>query len=257
MDEMDALKYFNREDYVRALEMYLDMLEEAEKNEDKEKIAYNANFAGLCLYFMHRHADALKYFQIALDNTEGEENRKVRGNMDEVERFVERIEKDSREIEERLEIEEDERNKGILLSNLGILKFFLGKDDEAERSFKGAERIFKKLGDKIALGAIYTNFTMLYNDMRKLNYAYLALDIFIEEGHIKGQIDSYHTLAMYYLHQDELEEAFYFIKKELELVDQINDRELKKRVYELAADLSMEMGNVDEGMKFTERASEA
>ncbi len=257
MDEEDAMRYFNREDYPHALEIYLQMLEDAEAEGKREKIAYNANLAGLCLYFMRKHKDAIDYFQKALENTEGEDEIKVRKNIGEVERFVSRIEKDIEEINERLNVEEDKMNRGILLSNLGILQHLLGKNEEAEKSFKKAENIFHIIGDKIALGAIYSNLAMIYEDMRKLDYLYLALDIFIEEGHIKGQADTYHALSLYYLHQDRAEEAYYFLKKEIEILKNSNETEAKRRAYELAAELAMEMGNVDEGMKFTELASGA
>ncbi len=257
MDEMDAMKYFNREDYRHALEIYLDMIEEAEANGDERRIAYNANLAGLCLYFMHMHSEAMNYFQKALEHSSGEDAEKIRKNMDEVGRFVERIERDAREIEERLEIEDDETKRGIYLSNLGILKYLLGKNDEAERSFKEALSIFRRKGDKIALGALYSNFAMIYDDMRKLDYLYLALDIFVEEGHLKGQADTYHALALYYLHGENIEEAYYFLKKELEIVDKIGDVEMRRRAYGLAADLAMEMGDIEDGMKFTEKASGA
>ncbi len=256
MDETDAMRYFNREDYRHALEIYLEMLEEAERNGDRERIAYNANLAGLCLYFLHMHSEAREYFNKALENVSSEDEVKVRKNIEEMDRFIERIERDIEEIENRLSEEDDEVNRGILLSNLGILKYLLGKNNEAEDCFKEALSIFRKQGDKIALAAIYTNFAMLYDDLKKLDYLYLALDIFSEEGHVKGQADVYHALALYYLHNEELEESYYFLKKEIELLDKVEDTEMKKRAYELAADVAMELGKVDEGLKFTEKASE-
>jgi len=104
---------------------------------------------------------------------------------------------------------------------------------------------------------MYSNFALIYDDMRKLDYLYLALDIFIEEGHIKGQIDTYHALALYYLHRENLNEAYYFLKKEIELFDKFDDPSIKRRTYELAADLAMDLGLVNEGMRFTELASGA
>jgi len=257
MDETDAMRYFNREDYKHALEIYLELLEAAQQENNKERIAYNANLAGLCLYFMHKHSDAMDYFNIALDNTSGDEELKVRKNIDEVNRYVARIKDDIDELKQRIENERDIVNKGILLSNLGILQFLLGQNNSAERSFKKAERIFRNHGDKVALGAIYSNLAMIYEDMQKLDYLYLALDIFEAEGHLKGQADTYHTLCLYYLHQDRVEEAYYFLKKEIAIVDNLNDPELKERAYGLAADLAMEMGDIEEGMKFTESASGA
>ncbi len=255
MNENDALKYFGRENYKKALEIFLDMLEEAESMNDRERISYNANFAGLCLYFLHMPYKSLDYFNIALENTEGEENEKVQKNMDEVNKFIKRIDEDIEKVESWLEKEKEEKNKGILLSNLGILKYLIGKNDESEELFKEAEDIFLKLNDKIALGATYSNFAMLYDDIRKLDYLYKALDIFVKEGHIKGQVDTLHSLALFYLNEDNLKEGYFFIKKELELLDRIDDRELKRREYEFAADIAMEMGKVEEGMKFTEKAS--
>ena len=257
MDETDAMRYFNREDYEHALEIYLELLEAAEQESNKERVAYNANLAGLCLYFMHKHSDAMDYFNIALANTSGEEELKVRKNIDEVNRYVARIKEDIEELQQRIENEENIVNKGILLSNLGILQFLLGQNDVAERSLKKAELIFRNKGDKVALGAIYSNLAMIYEDMQKLDYLYLALDIFEGEGHLKGQADTYHALCLYYLHQDRVEEAYYFLKKELAIVDNLNDPELKNRAYGLAADLAMEVGDIEESMKFTESASGA
>ena len=255
MDEQTALKYFGRENYRRALEGFLELLEEARKEGDKEKIAHTSNFAALCLYFLHQPEDALDYFEIALKHTEGADKMKVQANIDEVNRFVERIKKDIEEIENRLENETDTKNKGILLSNLGLLHYLIGHSAEAEKNLKAAEKIFRNMNNSIALGAIYTNLALLYDDMRQLDYLHRALDIFEEEGHIKGQIDTLHALALYYLFEDSFEEAYYFVKKELALLDHIDNNEIKKRAYELAADLCMELGKVDEGMKFTEMAS--
>jgi len=249
---MDALKYFQRENYRRALELFL---EDLENSTTEQEIAYNANLVGLCLYFLHYPRESLKYFQMALDNTEGEENEKVQNNIEEVHRFMERVEGDIEEIKEKLELEEDKRRRGILLSNLGILHYFIGKRDLAEENFKEAEKIFKTLNDNIALGAIYSNFAMLYDDMRQLDYLYRALDLFEKEGHIKGQIDVLHSLALYYLEDDYVEEALYFLKKELSMIDSIEDSEVKRRAYELAADIAMERGDTEEAMKYTEMAS--
>ncbi len=256
MDENDALKYFSRENYKKALEIFLDMLEEAEDMKDKERISYNANFAGLCLYFLHMPYKSLDYFDIALENTEGEENEKVQKNIDEVNKFIKRINEDIEKVEAWLEKEDDEKNKGILVSNLGILKYLIGKNDESEELFKRAEKIFLRMNDKIALGATYSNFAMLYDDIRKLDYLYKALDIFVKEGHIKGQVDTLHSLSLFYLNENNLEEGYFFIKKELELIDKIEDRNLRRREYEFAADIAMELGKIDDGMKFTEKASE-
>ncbi len=249
---MDALKYFQRENYRRALELFLEDLERATS---KEEIAYNANLVGLCLYFLHYPKESLQYFQMALDNTEGEENEKVQNNIDEVNRFMKRIEEDIEEIKDKLEVEDDKRMRGILLSNLGILHYFIGKREIAEENFKEAEKIFRNLKDKIALGAIYSNLAMLYDDMRQLDYLYRALDIFEKEGHIKGQVDVLHSLALYYLEDDYIDEAHYFLKKELSILKNIDDVELKRRAYELAADIAMEKGETEEAMRYTEMAS--
>ncbi len=249
---MDALKYFQRENYKRALELFLEDLERATT---RDEVAYNANLIGLCLYFLHYPRESLEYFQMALDNTDGEENEKVQNNIDEVNRFIERVEGDIEEIKEKLELEEDKRMRGIFLSNLGILHYFIGKREVAEENFKEAEKIFQGLNDSIALAAIYSNLAMLYDDMRQLDYLYKALDIFEKEGHIKGQVDVLHSLAMYYLEDDYLDEAYYFIKKELSLVEKIEDDEIKRRAYELAADIALEMGNTEDAMKYTELAS--
>ena len=256
MNENEALKYFGRENYKRALEIFLDLLEDAERAKDKERISYNANFVGLCLYFLHMPYKSLDYFDIALQNTEGEDNEKVQKNIDEVKRFIKNTEENIENVENRLEKEEDEKNRGILMSNLGILKYLIGKNDEAEELFKDAERIFTKLNDQIALAAIYGNFAMVYDDIRKLDYLYKALDIFVNEGHIKGQIDTLHSLAQFYLNEDNLEEGYFFIKKEVELLDKIDDANFKRMEYGFAADIAMELGKIEEGMKFTEKASE-
>jgi len=253
MDESDAIRYFTQENYKKALEIFLDNLEEAKIEGNVDRIAYNANFAALCLYFMHRPMESFQYFDIALENTEGEERRKVERNLDEVRRYIERINRDIEELKSMLEDEQDRSKRGIILSNLGLLHYFLGNVDEAEKNLMEAERIFRD-GDKIALGAIYTNFAMLYDDMRKLDYLYRALDIFEGEGHIKGQVDVYHALALYYLHREEYEESYYFLKREIELLGNIDDEETKKRAYELAADVAMNLGKVDEALKFTENA---
>jgi len=247
-----ALKYFNRENYRKALELFL---EELENSQSREEVAYNANLAALCLYFLHMPDESLRYFEIALENTEGTERDKVIGNIEEVKRFVERIKRDIEELEEKIDSEEDREKKGILLSNLGLLYYLIGKREEAEDNFKKAEKIFKGYNNKIALAALYSNFAMLYEDMRQLDYLYRALDIFEKEGHIKGQVDTLHALAMYYLEDDYVEEAYYFLRKELELVDKIDDNEMKRKVYELAADLAMELGKVEDSLKYTELAS--
>ena len=246
----EALKYFGRENYRKALEIFL---EELENSTTKEEIAFNANLAGLCLYFLHYPQESLKYFQLALDNTEGEDSEKVQGNMDEVKRFIDRITQDIEEIKEKIE-EENMEKKGILHSNLGLLYYLIGKRDEAEENFKEAEKIFRRFNNKIALGALYTNFAMLYDDMRQLDYLYRALDIFVKEGHIKGQVDTLHAHAMYYLEDDYLEEAYYFLRKETLLIERIEDVELKRKVYELAADVAMELGKIEESLKYTENA---
>ncbi len=248
----DGLKYFNRENYRRALEIFLDELEKSTRSED---VAYNANLAGLCLYFLHYPRESLKYFQMALDNTQGDDNARVQENMDEVRRFIERVEKDIEEIKSRIEIEDDKRNMGILLSNLGLLQYFLGMREDAESSFSEAEKIFRDMKDQIALGALYTNFAMLYDDMRKLDYLYKALSIFEDQGHIRGQVDTLHSLALYYLEDDYEDEAMFFLKKELELIEKIDDREMKRRLYELMAEVEMDKGNVEEAMRYTEKAS--
>ncbi len=247
-----ALKYFNRENYRRALELFL---EELENSQTKEDIAFNANLVGLCLYFLHYPKESLKYFEIALEHTEGYENDKVQGNIDEVNRYIERITQDIEEIKERLEEEDDREKKGILLSNLGLLYYLIGKREDAEENFVEAEKIFRNSNNKIALAALYTNFAMLYEDLRQLDYLYRALDIFQKEGHIKGAVDTLHALALYYLEDDYLEEAYYFIEKELELVEKLEDVEIKRRAYELAADVAMELGKIQEGMKYTEMAA--
>ncbi len=255
MDEMDAMKYFNRKDYRNALAIYLSMLQDAEKEGDREKIAYTSNLAGLCYYFLHSHSEAREYFNKALEHTEGEEHQKVQKNIDEMERYIKSVKEDIEKISSLLEEENDETRKGILYSNLGILKYFMGSTEEAEEAFTKAEKIFKKSGNRIALGAIYSNFALIYDDLRALDYLYRALDIFTEEGHLKGQADVYHSLSLHYLYQDNLEESYYFLKKELEIVDKIDDREIKRRCYELAADITMDMGKVNESMHFTELAS--
>lgn len=245
----EALKYFNRENYRKALEIFLD---ELENSTSKEEIAFNANLAGLCLYFLHYPQESLKYFQLALDNAE-RDREKVQENIDEVKRFIDRISKDIEEIKEKIE-EEDMEKKGILYNNLGLLYYLIGKRDEAEENFKEAEKIFRRFNNKIALGALYTNFAMLYDDMRQLDYLYKALDIFEKEGHIKGQIDTLHALAMYYLEDDYLEEAYYFLRKEISLIEKIDDVELKRKVYQLTADIAMELGKIEESLKYTENA---
>ncbi len=255
MDETEAMKYFNRHDYNRALEIYLSILEEAEANNDTEKIAYSANLIGLCYYFLHRHSDAREYFEQALAHTTGEDHNKVQKNIDEMERYIARIEGDIKKITELLADEKDDTKRGILLSNLGILNYFIGKTESAESYLRQAETIFKKIGDNVALGAIYSNFALLYDDLRALDYLYRALDIFKEEGHLKGQADVYHSLALYYVFQDNLAEGNHFLKKEMEILENFDDAEMKKRCYELAADISLELGNVKDGMKFTEIAS--
>ena len=249
----DALKYFNRENYRRALELFLENLENATTDDER---AYNANLAGLCLYFLHYPDEALNYFNIALENSQGEENEKVQNNINEVNRFVERIKEDIENIKSKLEGEDDKRKRGILLSNLGLLHYFIGMRDEAEKNYDEAEKIFKILRDNIALGAVYSNRAMLYDDMRQLDYLYRALDIFEKEGHLKGQVDTLHSLALYYLDDDYIEEAYYFLNKELKILENVDDKELKRRAYELAGDIAMEMGNVEEAMKYTERASQ-
>ena len=253
--ENEALRYFGQENYARALEIFLDNLEEAKKDGNFERVAYNANLAGLCLYFLHRPRESFKYFEIAMENTEGEERKKVRRNVEEVERFLEKIEGEIEELKHMLEEESDRRKRGIIISNLGILYYLLGQNSIAEEKFVEAEKIFKDDKDKIALGAIYSNFALIYEDMRKLDYLYRALDIFINEGHIKGQVDSYHSLAMHYLHNEEYEESYYFLQKEIDLFDEIDNDEIKRRTYELAADIAMELGKTDEALKFTELAS--
>lgn len=250
----DALKYFNRENYRRALELFLDDLENAST---REEIAYNANLAGLCLYFLHYPMESLKYFQIALDNTEGAENQKVRDNVEEVNRFVERIQRDIDELKGKLELEDDRKQRGIILSNLGILHYFLGMRDEAEKNFGEAEKIFRNMRDNVALGAVYSNFALLYDDMRQLDYLYRALDLFEKEGHIRAQVETLYHLAMYYLEDDHLDEALYFIKKTLLMLEKIEDGELKKRIYEVTADIYMEKEDVEEALKYTEMAAKS
>ncbi len=248
----DALKYFNRENYRRALELFLD---ELENSTNREEIAYNANLAGLCLYFLHYPRESLKYFQVALDNTEGIENQKVQENVDEVKRFIERVQNDIEELESKLEVEEDKKQRGIILSNLGLLHYFLGMREEAEKNFGEAERIFRNLRDNVALGAVYSNFALLYDDMRQLDYLYRALDLFEKEGHIKAQVETLYHLAMYYLEDDYVDEALHFIKKALSMLEKGGDYELKKKIYEVAADIYMEKGDVEKALKFTESAS--
>ncbi len=248
----EALKYFNRENYRRALEILLD---ELESSTTREEVAFNANLAALCLYFLHYPRESLKYFNIALENTDGEDSEKIQGNIDEVHRFMERITQDIEELKEKIKQEEDRERKGVLLSNLGLLYYLMGEREQAEEQFEEAEKIFRGFNNRIALAALYSNFAMLYEDMRQLDYLYRALDIFEQEGHIKGQIDTLHALAMYYLEDDYLEEAYYFIKKELELVEKIEDANIKRKAYELAADIAMELGKVEEGLKYTELAA--
>ena len=255
MDDMEAMKYFNRKDYRRALDIHLEMLEDANRNKDEKRIAYNANLSGLCLYFLHRYDEAKRYFDIALEHTEGDEKQKVQKNINEMERYVQGLEKDIHEIELHLKEDIDEKQRGILLSNLGILKYLQGSNNDAEKHLKSAEHIFKKTNEKIALGAIYTNFAMLYDNLRELDYLYKALDIFNKEGHLKGQADVYHSLSLHYLFQNHLEEAQFFLKKEMEIVNKISDRSMQKRCYRLAADMAIESGVIDEGMKFTEMLS--
>ncbi len=254
--ENEGLRYFSQENYTRALEIFMENIEDARQKGEPERIAYNANLAGLCLYFLHRPEESFSYFDMAMENTTDEEREKIRRNMEEVERFIEKISNEIEELMSMLEAEQDRKKRGVILSNLGILHYLLGKNSEAEKEFQEAEKIFRDDRDKIALGAIYTNLAMLYNDMRKLDYLYRALDIFIEEGHIKGQIDTYHSLALYYLHGEEYEESYYFLKKEVELVSKIADADLRRRAYEMAADVAMEIGKVDEALRFTELASE-
>jgi len=253
--ENEALRYFGQENYSKALEIFLDNLEEAKKNGDFERIAYNANLAGLCLYFLHRPKESFEYFETAIEHSSGEDREKVRKNIEEVERYIGKIEGEIEELKSMLEGETDRRKRGIILSNLGILYYLLGQDSLSEESFMEAERIFRDDKDKVALGAIYSNFALIYDGMKKLDYLYRALDIFINEGHIKGQVDTYHSLAMHYLHDEEYEESYYFLKKEIELLDRIDDGEMKRKVYELAADVAMEIGKTDEALRFTELAS--
>ncbi len=248
----EAVKYFNRENYRRALELFLEDLENAAS---KEEIAYNANLVGLCLYFLHYPRESLRYFNMALENTEGEENKKVQENLDEVNRFLERIEQDIEDLKGKLELEDDRKNRGILLSNLGILHYLIGNREEAERNYAEAEEIFKSLRDNVALGAIYSNMAMLYDDMRQLDYLYRALSLFEKEGHIKAQVETLYYLAMYYLEDDYLDEAMYFVKKSLALLEKVDDASLKKKVYEIAADINMEKGSVEEALRYTEIAS--
>ncbi len=249
----EALKHFSRENYRRALEIFLD---ELENSTTREEIAFNANFVGLCLYFLHIPEEALQYFQIALDNTEGIDNEKVQDNIDEVHRYMERIRQDIEDIKKHLQNVENNEEKGVLLSNLGLLYYLIGKRDEAYENFKEAEKIFKNKNNKVALGALYSNFALLFEDMRQLDYLYRALDIFENEGHIKGQVDVLHALAMYYLEDDYVEEAYYFLQKEISLLEKVEDPEIRRRGYELAADIAMELGKIEEGMKYTEIASQ-
>ena len=254
--EMNALKYFGQENYAKALEIFIENLEEAERDKNFERVAYNANLVGLCLYFLHRPRESFEYFEVAMEYTDGEDREKVRKNMEEVEKYVEKIEGEIEELKDLLKAENDRKKKGVILSNLGILYYFLGQNSMAEEKFIEAERIFRDDRDKIALGAIYSNFALIYDGLKKLDYLYRALDIFIGEGHIKGQIDSYHSLAIHYLHNEEYKESYYFLKKEIELLDRIDDGEIKRRAYELAADVAMEIGKTDEALRFTELASE-
>ena len=253
MTRDEALKNFSRENYRRALEIFL---EELENSTTKEEIAFNANFVALCLYFLHIPEESLKYFQMALENTDGADNEKVQNNIDEVHRYMERIHHDIEEIKERLQNVTDTEEKGVLLSNLGLLYYLIGKKDDAYENFEEAEKIFKNKNNKIALGALYSNFALLFEDMRQLDYLYRALDIFKNEGHIKGQIDVLHALAMYYLEDDYLEEAYYFLQKEIPLLEKIEDPEIKRKGYELAADIAIELGKIEEGMQYTEIASQ-
>ena len=87
-----ALKYFNRENYRKALELFL---EELENSQSREEVAYNANLAALCLYFLHMPDESLRYFEIALENTEGTERDKVIGNIEEVNLVIKDIYKEN------------------------------------------------------------------------------------------------------------------------------------------------------------------
>ncbi len=257
----EGIERFNRQDYAGAVECFIEEMKEALERGDYHEASTYANLIGLSLYFEHYPREALEYFQMAVDYSKeaGTSFDTIWKNMERTRALVEDIEKEiSRKKALLEEMEEDTPDRGVLLSNLGVLYYLLGERDTAERYYIMAEEIFRKCGDPLALAAIYNNMGQLYDDMRVLDYHYRALDILEREGHLRGQIDTYYSLAQYYWKSGEWDEAYHFLSKAIDIIDRMerSGENAHSRYVELlrtAADLALRAGKTDEALSLTEK----
>ena len=260
MSEDEGIERFNRQDYAGAVECFMEEMKEALERGDYHAASTYANLIGLSLYFEHYPREALQYFQMAVDYSKeaGASFDTIWKNMERTRELVEDIEREiSRKRELLGEMEDNLPERGILMSNLGILHYLLGERETAERFYEMALEVFRRCGDSLALAAIYNNMGQLYDDMRCLDYHYRALDILEEEGHLKGQIDTYYTLAQYYWKSGEWDEAYHFLSKAVDIIDRMErmgeDTSSYVEVLRTAADIALRAGRTDEALALTER----
>jgi len=250
-----------RQNFTHAMQRISEGLEIAESDED-----FAALYAvrGMANYFQHMPTMALEDLRTARSYAEKTANDELRSNIREdvvyLENYINKLKAYISSEEERLEKEKDERERGIILSELGTLYYYMGRRDAAREKFIQALQIFERIGEDLAVAATYVNLGNSTDGIEAIDYFYRALDILEREGHLHGIADVYESLALFYWREEKWEEAYYFLKKEIEVVEEIEKVEGKEEiirkygdVYRMAADIATILGREDECLKFMEK----
>jgi len=215
-----GLIHERKNDYLQAIDYYLQSIEIARKINDTNRLAVAYARIGLSYYHLNKYDDALEnYF-----------------NAEKLWKMVD--------------------NKSGLANNflnIGLIFDDRKQSDKALDYYKQALELFKELNNKIGIANVNMNIGIIHFQSKKydlaLNYTYGALEIFRELNNLKSIAVSYGTLGLIYNELVEFDKAIEYLKNasltNLEINDErgvnINNANIGMIYYRMSIDSIMNL----------------
>ena len=235
-----GIVYHSISDYPKALEYYQKTLALNEELHNKQGIAINVGLLGNVYIELGDYRKALEYYEEAIARNEEIGNKRGiamnLGNSGNAYNFLSMYEEALQCYEQALKINEEIGSKEGIASNVANMGVVYKKQQNTTKALKYYEQalaIQRELGDNAGIAINLGNIARLYTDKADytaaIDFLHQSYEIANEIGSKTIQKDCLEAFAKIYELQENFKEAFIHYKQHIQLKEEIQSDETKKK----------------------------
>jgi len=236
-----------RGDFSKAIVFYNNSLTIRTTLENKSKIASSYNNIGLCYFYQNKITEALKNYQLGLNTLAGEPIEGLKGHLYNSISDSYSLEGDHKNTVIYLDSSfqvwnqlNDNSGKARILNSKGIFYFDLQNWKAAKKNFEESLNLYQGIQNNQGIAVCYIGLGNIYLELKEIEQAFdyykKALEL-KDVLNLQDLANLYHNLGVHYKEKREFRKALQFYKQSEEIFIDLEDE------WGLAA-ITLEIGNI-------------